>query len=76
MTIRGSDKAPTLEQSAQQLRVPVSALDSEFGVVLIDHRRKIYSVRVDAAQLPQSTGAESVSGPFSDPRIAPFGLPE
>lgn len=77
MTVTGAEDAPSLEQSAAKLGVPSSALDPEFGVVLIDFKRHIYTVRVDAAYLPETPAStEGVAGPFSDPKIAPFGLPE
>ena len=77
MTLVGSEDPPTIEQAAKKLGTPVSALDSDFGVVLVDNKRWIYTVRVDAAALPaEQNQNEGVSGPFSDPKIAPFGLPE
>lgn len=76
MTVRSDDGPPTLEAAARQLGVDVSAVDPEFGVVLIDPNQGLYSVQVDAAQLPgDAPTKEAYRGPFSDPRIETFGQP-
>ena len=77
MTLAASETPPTIQQSAEELGVPVTAIDTDFGVVLVDTKNWVYTVRVDAKALDSSgESAEGVSGPFSDPRIEPFGLPE
>ena len=77
MTVRSADGPPTLEAAARQLGVSVSAVDAEYGVVLIDPQQSLYCVQVDAAQLPAVTGAEEpYRGPFAEPRIETFGPPE
>ena len=76
MTVSGMETSPSLEQSAELLGVPASALDTEFGVVLVDPQRRIYTVRVDATHIESRGTSTEDSGPYSDPKIAPFGLPE
>jgi hypothetical protein len=77
MTIEGENGPPTLERVARALRVSEEALDRDFGVILIDPKRELYAVRVDeeAVQNAGPERARGVHGPFSDPRIAPFGPP-
>jgi hypothetical protein len=75
MTVRGDDGPPTLESAARQLGVSVADIDPEFGVVLIDPTRGLYSVQVDGDSIADRTGGseEPYQGPFSNPRIASFG---
>jgi hypothetical protein len=73
MTIESRRGAPTLEEAARMLKVGVEHLDKEFGVVLIDPNRHLYTVLVDAGAA--STEAEGVRGPYSNPGIAHFGRP-
>ena len=77
MTVQSEDGPPTLEAAARQLGVGVEAVDATFGVVLIDPERGLYSVQVDAAQLPPEAATdEAYRGPFSNPRIESFGPPQ
>jgi len=74
MTVQSDDGPPTLETAARQLGVTPEAVDEAFGVVPIDPKRGLYSVQVDAAQLPAGASeGEPYRGPFSTPRIEPFG---
>lgn len=77
LTIEAADVAqPSVEWASELLSVPREAFDERFGVILVDPDRGLYAVRVDAGELPPSVQEdERVSGPFSDPRIAPFGHP-
>jgi hypothetical protein len=76
MTVQSDDGPPTLEAAARQLGVHPEALDETFGVVLIDPKSGLYSVQVDASQLPSEpeTG-DDYQGPYSTPRIESFGPP-
>ncbi len=78
MTVEGPCTAPpSIEQVSEQLHIPKSAIDMDFGVVLIDPDRKLYAVRVRKNAIDKKKLKEGgESGPFSDPRIAPFGPPE
>lgn len=74
MTVQSDDGPPSLESAARQLGVAPEALDDAFGVVTIDPSRGLYSVQVDAAHLPaEVSDADAFRGPFSTPRIEPFG---
>jgi hypothetical protein len=78
MNVQCPEDKPSIAVVAQKLNVSVSAIDTKFGVILVDLERHIYTVRVDKDQLPKEMQqqSESVSGPYSDPKIAPFGTPE
>ena len=78
MTVSGQGGPPSLSEAARQLGVAIADLNADFGVVPIDPARQLYAVEVEA----QSIGAEPAGkkeayrGPFSNPRIAPFGPPK
>jgi hypothetical protein len=74
MTVQFEDGPPTLESAARQLGIPPEAVDGTFGVVPIDPARGLYGVQVDATQLPDEIATDGrFRGPFSSPRIEPFG---
>lgn len=76
MTISGWDEPPSIERVAEDLSVPACAFDAAFGVILVDPKRAIYAVRIDSEKVPEAAPEGfTVSGPFSDPKIAPFGPP-
>jgi len=76
MNVEGWQSPPSIEQVAEQLGLANSAIDAGFGVILVDPENKIYTVRVDKSVLSKNEQQiEGVSGPFSDPKIAPFGTP-
>lgn len=70
LSIPGGEAAPSLEEAARYLGLPVTALSRDFGVVLFDHLQQRYAVEVDARSLEGVTLPEG-SGPFSVPVIAP-----
>lgn len=78
MNVECPGDKPSIAVVARKLNVSVSAIDTKFGVILVDVKRHIYTVRVDKDQLPEDMQqqSEGVSGPYSDPKIAPFGTPE
>jgi hypothetical protein len=75
-TITASDGAPSLARASEILGVEESALDTKFGVQLIDPRQNLYAVMVEQSEAPQAReDEESVKGPFSNPVISDFGPP-
>jgi len=75
-TIEWSAGKPSLNDAANLLHLPLRALDANFGVVLIDPSRHLYTVRSLADDSKVSTaGTPGVAGPFSDPQIEGFGPP-
>jgi hypothetical protein len=73
-TIEALHGQPTLAQAAQMLQVQEADLDSSFGVVLIDRKRGLYTVRVreKSGANPDTTNPR-LKGPFADPGIGHFG---
>jgi CO/xanthine dehydrogenase Mo-binding subunit len=61
--------------AAERLGVPAEELDSEFGVVPIDPDNHLYTVMVDEQTGAAAAERPDVDGPYSNPRIEPFGPP-
>jgi hypothetical protein len=75
MTVTAPHGAPTIAEAAKQLGVATEDIDVVFGVVPVDPDRGIYAVQVRADRLhkrPEGSG-QDYHGPWSNPRIAPFG---
>jgi hypothetical protein len=74
MTVTGVNGPPSLESAAAELGVTVDDIDRSFGIVPVDPQRGLYCVQIRADRLPADTGSgEPYRGPFSNPKIAPFG---
>jgi hypothetical protein len=66
----------SLDQVRRALDLSADEVDDDFGVVEVDPKEHRYAVLVDegaAARVPDAAGVE---GPFSNPRIEPFGPPD
>jgi hypothetical protein len=77
MTIQCSGAVPTLEEVRRQFALAEDEIDAAFGVVEIDPSAHLYTILVEesATSKIQPTGGWDVAGPYSNPRIAPFGPP-
>ena len=74
MTVTSPRGAPSLAEAARQLGVSVEDIDPVFGVVTIDPEKGTYAVQVKG--LHPNTQHErpgEFRGPWSNPRIEPFG---
>jgi hypothetical protein len=72
MTVRGTDGPPSLAEAAAQLHVPIQDVDAGYGVVSLG--QGLYAVQINPEHLPAGAEAtEPYRGPFSNPRIDPFG---
>lgn len=71
LSVPGGEAAPSLEEAARYLGLPITALNRNFGVVLFDPLQRRYAVEADARSLEGVTLPEG-SGPFSAPTIAPM----
>jgi hypothetical protein len=76
MSLRAVSEAPTLEELKKRFGLENGEIDSEFGVVEVAPGEFSFLVEEAAAEKCVSSGDWEVRGPFSNPRIAPFGPPE
>lgn len=72
MTIVAPRGAPSLEEAARQLGIDPNDMDASFGVVPIDPQRGLYAVQIRSKK-PQQPASGQYQGPWSNPRIEPFG---
>ena len=77
MTIRAA-QPPTVEQIRQKLGLSHTDVDQDFGVVEIDPDDQLYAFMVEEQKATQVSGTSGweIKGPYSNPRIAPFGPPQ
>ncbi|MGZ4962904.1 MAG: hypothetical protein ACXWIU_00095 [Limisphaerales bacterium] len=72
MTVDGCRTKPTFEVAAKKLGVQKEDLDPTFGVVPIDPDAGVYAVQVRSDKV-SGQSSDEFHGPFSNPRIEPFG---
>lgn len=75
MSIRTASGPPTPEAIRHRYALADDDVDAAFGVVPVDPEDGVYTVMVEESAAPRlvSGGGWTVSGPFSNPRIAPAG---
>ena len=78
VTIRAADNPPTIEDLRRRYALREDEIDASFGVVEVDPADHLYAVLVEesAAAKIQPSESWTVEGPYSNPRIQPFGPPE
>ncbi len=72
---------PTLQEVCEKYGLRLDEVDAEFGVIAIDPEADLYTILVDETASWRIGGqggsdAEGWQGPFSNPRIEPFGPPK
>ncbi len=73
ITVRLPSQA-TLEQAMRRLDLDQEEVDTGYGLVLIDPDQDLYALRVTEAAA-RRIDPEAAGGPYSDPRIEPYGPP-
>lgn len=68
--------AASLHAAAERLGVAPGDLDPDFGVIPIDPEQHLYSVMVEERASAAAAERPGTAGPFSNPKIEPFGPPE
>ncbi len=78
VTIRAAEGQPALSDVVERYGLQPDDIDPEFGVVEIDPEDHLYVILVTAeaaARIEPGDGWDT-AGPYSNPRIEPFGPPE
>ena len=77
MTLRCEGEAPTLETLRERFSLAETEIDESFGVVEVDPKEHIYTFLVtqEVAEKIDPGADWVVEGPYSNPRIEPFGPP-
>jgi hypothetical protein len=78
MSIQWPQGQPTLEGIKQLFSLSDDEVDREFGLIEVDPAEHIFTFLVEATSVAKVHPGPgwSVSGPFSNPRIEPFGPPQ
>lgn len=76
VTLKLKPKEATLPAVLRKLHLLSKDIDHDFGVVNIDPHKNLYAVLVEPAAARKAGKRPGVEGPFSNPRIEPFGPPE
>ena len=75
MTVRLEPQEANLAQALAKLGLNEADVDPNFGLVSLDPGANLYAVLVDEAAVAKVQPGEDVKGPYSNPRIEPFGPP-
>ena len=75
LTLELDPQEATVSRVAVRLGLEPGEIDAEFGVVAIDPDNHLYTVLVEERASERVAGQPGVEGPFSNPRIEPFGPP-
>ncbi len=76
MTLKLDPKEASLGAVMRKLGLRPGEIDEEFGVVPIDPDAHLFTVLVEQGAVDKMQGQEGVRGPFSNPKIEPFGPPK
>jgi len=69
--------APTIESVCTDHGLNREEIDTDFGVIAVSPGEHVYTVLIDeSAAARLEPGRKALSGPFSNPRIEPFGPPQ
>ena len=76
MTLRLDPEEANLASITRKFKLAPGEIDRDFGVVGLSPEDHLYAILVDEAAGAKLGGVEGVSGPYSNPRIEPFGPPQ
>jgi hypothetical protein len=78
VSIQWPQGAPTLAEIQKMFSLADDEVDREFGLIEVDPAEHIFTFMVEEASAAKvrSGPGWTVSGPFSNPSIEPFGPPQ
>jgi len=75
LTIELNPDEASLADVKHKLSLDAGEIDESFGVVCVSPEQNLYTILVEEEAAKKAAGNEGVRGPYSDPRIEPFGPP-
>lgn len=75
LTLRLDPTEANLAAVKRKLNLKDDEIDPNFGIVSISPADHLYAILVDEAAEAKVQGSEGVKGPYSNPKIEPFGPP-
>lgn len=76
VTLKLDPEHASLEEVRESLGIGSEEIDDEFGVIAVSPEESLYAVLVEPETASRVQGIEGVEGPFSNPKIEPFGPPQ
>jgi len=76
LTVKLQPEEANVAEVRRKMKLAPEQIDNSFGVVCIDPKNNLYAVMVDEKASQELSGQKGVKGPYSNPRIEPFGPPK
>jgi hypothetical protein len=76
MTLKLDPKDASVDRARDLLGIDDSAIDRDFGVIAVSPDDNLYTVLVEETAAEDIQNDQAIGGPFSNPRIEPFGPPK
>ncbi len=75
VTLKLDPEQASLAHVRESLGIGSEEIDDDFGVIAVQPEENLYAVLVEQDTADRVQGTEGVEGPFSNPKIEPFGPP-
>lgn len=76
MTVKVDEGTPTLQDIQQKFSLSDDEIDPAFGLIEVDPAEHLFTFLVEETAIGKITNPDEwrIQGPYSNPRIEPFGL--
>lgn len=76
VTLKLDPDDASVDHARDLLGIDDAAIDHDFGVIAVSPDDNLYTVLVDEGAAKDMQTGDGIAGPFSNPRIEPFGPPK
>lgn len=76
VTLKLDPEQVSLAQVRESLGIDAEEIDDDFGVIAVEPEKNLYAVLVEQDTANRVRDTKGVDGPFSNPKIEPFGPPQ